>query len=465
MKSGARAFVVALFGFLSACGIYSPALVPPVIIVVNGALVPSGPPGSIVTINGAEFGDQQGAGLVTFTPAGIGIPRIGPITSPLNWTSGTIVTAVPDSAPVGLNVLTVTNGNALTSNTYAFTVTRAKFTPSGLTWSAGPGLPSAASGTGVAFAQVQNTNYVYAVGGAGAGGAPTKAVYYSTVGSNGTLSGWAATTPLPTPLAFAAVTAATQFNSSVASNGFLYVVGGAKDAAGTPVTTVYQAALSNDGTLGGWTTATNLPNALRSVGAMVWYGSLFVVGGAGAGNVPVATVYRSPVQVTGSVSLNQQVSLPSPRARFGFGASGLYLYVFGGDSASFAPNDSGVPSKRTATIFYGKLANNTHDVTLWTTASTSLPAPRSAETAVLQSNYALVLGGLYGATSSEAIYASLVPDGSLAVFTPSGATIGRTLFNHAATGYLGSDTTFHVLVVGGDDVGAPGTLHAETSRY
>lgn len=469
MMSAARTLpAIALFGLLTACGAFSNPLVAPVVIVVNGAIVPAGPVGSAVTVNGAVFGTDQGSGQVTFTPSGGGIPQAAIILNPIDWSDGTIVTAVPPGCTPGTYYISVTSGNGLTSNAYVFTVTPAVFVPTGLTWTASATLPNAQSGTGVASVQVQGTNYVYAVGGARAGGTPTNEVYYSTVTSGGTLGPWVSTTSLPTALAFAAVTAATQYNSSItSSNGFLYVVGGASDAAGTPVATVYRATINANGTLGSWSTNTTLPTAVRSAGAIVWYGSMFVVGGAGAGNTPSTNVYRWPVQVAGDLTpLHVGASLPARRARFGFGASGLYLYVFGGDSGSVTPNDSTPGSKQAATIFYAKLVNNTHDVIGWSTASTSLPAARSAHTAVLQSGFALVTGGLYSGGAAEEIYTAVnYSDGSVGAFTTSAGIISRNLFNHGATGYVAGDGTFHVAVVGGDDASAPATRRAESFRY
>ncbi|HUL04383.1 MAG TPA: hypothetical protein VLV16_14270 [Gemmatimonadales bacterium] len=468
MTSAARALpAIALFGFLTACGAFTNPLVAPVVIVVNGAIFPAGPVGSAVTINGAEFQGAQGSGQVTFNPAAGGVPQAAVILNPIDWTDGTIVTTVPTGCTPGTYYVSVTTGNGLTSNAYVFTVTPAVFVPSGLTWTASSSLPTAQSGTGVASVQIQGNNYVYAVGGATAGGAPTASVYYATVSSGGTLGAWQSTTSLPVALAFTGVTAATQYNSSVSTGGFLYVVGGASSAAGTPVATVYRASINSNGTLGSWSVNTTLPTPVRSAGAIVWYGSLFVVGGAGSGNTPSTNVYRWPVQVAGDLTpLKVQASLPAPRARFGFGASGLYLYVFGGDSGSVTPNDSTPGSKQTATIFYAKLVNNTHDVAGWSTASTSLPAPRSAHTAVLQSGFALVTGGLYSGGAAEEIYAPLnYSNGSVGAFTTSAGTIGRNLFNQGAGGYLGGDGTFHIAVVGGDDASAPATRRVESFRY
>jgi hypothetical protein len=439
---------------------------------VNGAALPSGPVGSTVVLAGAGFGDVQGAGRVLFSPAVGGVPLIATI---ISWTQAAVVATVPVGAP-GDYAVGVQNGNGITSGARLFTVTpAAPFDASGVTWSASTALPGAVSGAGVAYAQIGTGGFLYVVGGAGAGGAPVATVSYATVGTNGTLGAWTAATPLPTALAFSGVVAATQRNSSVISNGFLYALGGATSAAGTPVSTVYRAPVNADGSLGSWATVTPLPVALRSVGAIVMYGSLYVVGGAGAGNTPVATAYRSPIQVDGAVSWMTQMALPAGRARFGFGGLGVYLYVVGGDADAVAPNDTTPSTGRTSTVYFAKLNPSTRDIaTSWTT-TTPLPAARSAHTAVFGTSSVLVTGGLYAGAltnTSEEVYAPVNVDGTIGTFATASPTTsisslcgGCSLFNHGATGYLGSNGGFHVLVAGGDDAKALGTRRAETFIY
>jgi len=468
MKSAVRALaVIALLSTPTACGIYSPALVPPVIIVVNGAVIPSGPAGSVVVLNGAEFQGAQGSGAVLFTPSPVGLPLPGIIRTPIDWSDQTIVVTVPAVAP-GQTYITVNAGNSLQSNSFPFIVTPATFNPSGLTWTAAGNIPSALSGVGVTSAQIgTSTNCVYSVGGAGAGGAPVSSVYYATVGPAGAVGSWQSTTSLPTALAFTAAAAATQYNSSVASStGYLYAIGGTTNASGTPVATIYRAAITGNCTVGGWSQVGTLGTAVRSAGAMVWYGGLYVAGGAGAGNAPRGAVYRWPIQVDGGIpTLKPQPSLPAGRSRFGFAASGLYLYIFGGDGGSVTPNDSNPAASQASNIYYAKLASNTHDVLTWTQNGTSLPAGRSAETAVIGPGFVLVTGGLYGGATAEEIYAPVNADGTVGSFTAASGSVGRNLFNHGATGYSGGDGSFHVLVVGGDDAGAAGTRRQETFTY
>jgi hypothetical protein len=466
-----RTLPLAALGILLAACSLSPTRTPQ-LSSANGAVSPEGPAGSTVILSGISFLDAQGAGRVLFTPSGGGASLPATVVS---WTDGTIVATVPAGAP-GLYAVNVQNGDGITSGGLVFAVTPAEtFNASALTWTAGPTLPGAVSGAGVAFAQIGSSGYVYVAGGAGASGAPVATVSYASVNTDGTLGAWTAATALPMALEFPAAVAATPRNSAVMSNGFLYVVGGATSAAGTPVSTVYRAPINPDGSLGSsWTTANALLAPLRSVAASVRYGSMYVIGGATTSNAPVATAYRSPIQEDGAVTWKTQPSLPAARARFGFGAYGLYLYVVGGESGALAPNDTGPSASRTSTVYFATLNASNRDIASWTTAATALTDPRSAHPVVLGAGNLLLTGGLYSGASThtnEATYAPLNADGTVGSFTTAtpAASINSlcscNLFNHGATGYVDGTGVFHVLLVGGDNVNALGTRRAETFIY
>ena len=465
--------VVALLGLLAACT--GTNIVPPFLADVNGAAAPAAPVGSTAIFQGAAFGTTQGSGQVLFTNA-LGFAALAaPIANASDWTVSVIVTKVPAGAISG--PVTV-QANGLAGNAIVFTVgptpnDPASFTPSAVNWAAGANLPSALSGAGVAFAQT--TGYVYTVGGAGSGGTPVTTVNYAPVGMTGTIGAWNPTTALPTGVTSAGTVVATHANSAVLSpTGYLYVLGGATSSSGASTALVYRATINANGTIGPWTAATALPAALHAFGATIQYGSLYVAGGANSGNAPQTAVYRSPIQQDGSLGSwrTEVFPLPAPRARLGFGASGLYLYVVGGDGSAVTPNDSVPSSAQVTTVYFAKLHPNTREVTTAWTPTTTLPDARSAQTAVFGAGNVLLTGGLYSGASghaNEGISAPLNADGTVGTFTTAGNTIysicGCNLFNHSATGYVDGNGAFHVLIVGGDDVSAPGTRRVETFTY
>jgi hypothetical protein len=82
--------------------------------------------------------------------------------------------------------------------------------------------------------------------------------------------------------------------------------------------------------------------------------------------------------------------------------------------------------------------------------------------------------GLYAAAgtgSSENIYATINSDGTVASFN--GATGSNTLvsvggvdlFNHAAVVYQDASGVSHVMILGGDDVNAPGQKQVKVLYY
>jgi hypothetical protein len=247
------------------------------------------------------------------------------------------------------------------------------------------------------------------------------------VGNTGTLGVW------------------TPANSRISAAGYLYVLGGATDAGGTPTTVLSRGTLAADGSVASWTSDTPLPAALHSLRAVVFNGDLYLVGGSGLGNVPVASVYRSRIGSTGSLGAwRPLVSLPSPHSYFGVGQLGGYPYAFGGDSGTVAPNGA------------------------------KLKKPMSKGTDVIAAGNALISGGLHNGAkngASEESYARLNPDGSLGSFNAATgintiqALGGASLFHHAAVGYVDGRGVFHVLVAGGDDVNSPGTKHAAVYFY
>src|SRR4029077_15818407 len=255
--------------------------------------------------------------------------------------------------------------------------------------------------------------------------------------------------------------------SPVTGNSYLYVLGGDSTASGKPVATVYVGTLSATGAVTGWTTTTALPAPLHSLGAVIFNGNVYVAGGSGAGNVPVATVYRAPIMSSGALGAWQALaSLPFARSYFGFGVNGTFLYALGGDSGTVTPNDSSLKGSVISDIVYAQIDVHTGNLTAagWIANTNKVKKSVAKHTVVVASGNILITAGLYnGATTgaTEETYTTLNADGS--TVSVNGATGSNTIstagggnvFNHAAVGYLDATGAFHVLVVGGDDVNTP----------
>lgn len=454
--------------------------VAPTLLYVNGATKPSGNAGSTVILEGRAFGDAQGTGQVLFSD-GAGGTIAATIASAADWTDGFVLTTVPAGAATGdVRVQTATG----TSAALSFTVTTStQFSPSAISWTSTTALPVGVSGHDAAFATVQGTtttsNIVYVTGGADSTYAPRNNVSFATIQADGHLSAWTSTAALPAPLAFHASVIATPANSRVKGVGYIYVLGGASNASGTPTNSVYRGALSSDGSIASWTTVGSLPAAVHSLGAILFRGDLYILGGSAAGNVPVSTVYRARLDSLGALgSWQQQPQLPAARTYNGVAQFGGHLYAFGGESGTVTPNDSNYTNNATklSEIAYARINLRTGDLAAqtWTVNASALTKATSKHTAVVAGGSVLVTAGLYNGAatgSTEETYAQINSDGS--VGSLNGATGahtiisagGKNLFNHAALSYVDANGVAHVLVLGGDDVNAPGKKRAEVWFY
>jgi hypothetical protein len=130
-------------------------------------------------------------------------------------------------------------------------------------------------------------------------------VAMTTVSADGTLSAWTIVGQLPMTL--------SHFSVSLVGN-YVYVAGGLNMSAyddPPALTTVYRGVLAADGTLGGWTTMTALPEPVATQASFVYGGYLYVGGGiyvtATTGD-QIKNVWRTPIGATGALGTWQQVA-------------------------------------------------------------------------------------------------------------------------------------------------------------
>lgn len=148
----------------------------------------------------------------------------------------------------------------------------------------------------------------------------TAGVYGAKVNADGSLGAWRAMTPLPQKL----------FTHAAVSNGFLYVLGGAING-GTQISNgVYFARINADGTLGGWTQTLSLPQPVSNTAGIYANGNIFVAGGW-AGTAPTSAVVRAQTAADGSVGPWSSASPLLDAVYFHSAAvSGGYFFVSGG---------------------------------------------------------------------------------------------------------------------------------------
>lgn len=127
-----------------------------------------------------------------------------------------------------------------------------------------------------------NNGYVYAMGGGTP--SPSSSVIDALINGNGLIGNWASTAALPT---------ATFSHSSILYNGYVYVIGG-QITGPNPTSSVYYALINANGSLGSWATATTLPVARYVHTSVANNGYVYVIGGAGNAG-PTSSVIYAPI--------------------------------------------------------------------------------------------------------------------------------------------------------------------------
>jgi hypothetical protein len=229
---------------------------------------------------------------------------------------------------------------------------------------------------------------LYVIGGS-SGGKPVTTVLTTTV-ADANLSVWAQGAALPEPRAGAVV---------LTLSGVPYVIGGT-DASGAPTQTVFRGTVEQ-GALTGWEDAgINLPVPLTDASGVATATSLYIFGGRTTGDAIVATTYHSAIP-TGQTKLapwQELTELPLPEARAGATAvaSGISVYVLGGQGPSGVTNSVfylGLDTKGNPAI-----DNNTDRPKGWgvsvnQSASAALPEPRQHQTSFTNGGAVYVIGG------------------------------------------------------------------------
>ena len=144
-------------------------------------------------------------------------------------------------------------------------------------WTISGALPGILASSSV----VVTKNRVYIVGGNN-GGSTVSTVYTALIDSDGVIGTWMTSGSLPAGL---------QWSNSFVSKNRAYVFGGYNGSSYVSVS--YSAPVSEDGTLGTWTTGTSLPGILGITQLVATNSGLYAIGGNNSAGSNVATVYKA----------------------------------------------------------------------------------------------------------------------------------------------------------------------------
>ena len=325
----------------------------------------------------------------------------------------TSVTAVVDYAPINANgtigswtattsLTAVTNeSTSVVYNGYIYeiggfngaanvaTVNYAKIDPPGYTTSY---TSTTALGTAIyCAASVSYNGYIYEIGGFDNTVTAQTTVKYAALSSNGTVGSWSSTS---------ALTAASAYGAATVYNGYVYLVGG--KTVSTPLTTVEYALINSGGTLGAWANTTALGTGVVAASTVAYNGYLYVMGGYDNASFYYTTVSYGALNNSGTVvSWSTTNTLPNGT---GFGTAVTYqgyIYYLGGTTGTTA-----------SAVYYASFGSS-GTLSIWTTASSSLPSATRDATSVVYNGYIYEIGGKTGATTTTVSYVPINTDGSL----------------------------------------------------
>jgi hypothetical protein len=272
------------------------------------------------------------------------------------------------------------------------------------------------------FSTATANGFVYVIGGLNAGSS-TGTVQYSKLGANGNPGNWTTTVPLPG--------AAVRNDSSAAVyNGYLYVTGGSTDNSSTNAqNSVFYTKLNPDGTVGAWATSTN-PIVYSGTQkrwehtTIAYNGFLYVIGGRDENGNIKNTVYYSKLNADGSNGTwSQAANLSTGVANHSTAVANGYVYSIGGDNG--AANN---------TVQYAKL-NLDGTTSAWTPSGNTVPQGRAGAGTAIMNGYIYYIAGRASGDKANTSYAQLAGDGSVGAWSCQGSVgdcTGTTPVNNIA---------------------------------
>jgi len=268
---------------------------------------------------------------------------------------------------------------------------------------------------------VAYNGYLYIIG--GDGGSNLNDVQYCPLNSDGTVGACASTTSFTT---------ARSSHTSVAYNGYLYVIGGvhaASDTACNGAASVYcsdvqYAPFNADGTLGTWTATTSFTTARSEHTSVAYNGYFYVIGGRDISDI--TNIQYAPVNANGTIGTwTATTSLDKVRSGHASTIANGYLYVSGGHNGlGLEDTVVGAPLRANGTIGDWNLGN------VFTTG-------RGFHASVSHNGYMYIIGGTDGGADQNDIQRlkvnPLVVGGSI-----SQGTILTARQGHTAVAYNGA---------------------------
>lgn len=310
-----------------------------------------------------------------------------------------------------------------------------------LRWIQDRPLPEPLASNAVAFNRSSGIS-IAVVGGRNAAGSPVASVFTTQVLADGSLGAWSAQPALPQQIRSHALAASPD-------GSYLYVVGGWDGQRRR--SDIWRAALTADGSVIGWTKIGDYPSAVANHDAYVVGHRLYVVGGTGSAGQALSNVYFASIQANGALGTWTPVrDLPEGRHNHSVAAYNNRLYVVGG----------AVGSAARGTVYYA-VVNGDGSLGAWQT--TTLPSARYDHEAAINDGRLVVLGGTENGTSSlsQVIAAPIDPNGHLGAWRNEPA-LPEALDRHASV-TVRKNNSDYLFVLGGyhDNVVRSAVYHSD----
>ncbi|MBV5347156.1 hypothetical protein JZU46_02920 [bacterium] len=235
-------------------------------------------------------------------------------------------------------------------------------------------------------------NYVYLCGGNVTGGGFTTATYKAPINSDGTLGTWTTGTSLPGKRGAAC---------GLMIGKYVYIFGGWDGS--SVYNTTYMAPVNTDGTIGTWTTGTNIPTGLLCHSTFLTITKVFIVGGRIQGGTYQSAVYYAPISGDGIIGawVTAGNSLPGVLAYTQIAVTKNRVYTFGGSTGS------------TVDTVYTAPINSDGTLGTWSTG-TSLPRVMQSGATVVTKNTIYIIGG---SSTTAILKAPINSDGTVGTWS------------------------------------------------
>jgi hypothetical protein len=282
------------------------------------------------------------------------------------------------------------------------------------------------------FGAVAYNGYLYIMGGQN-GGSLYSDVQYAPINSNGSIGTWTTNST--------SFTTARLGLGAVAYNGYLYIMGG--DGSSGDLNDVQYAPINSNGSIGTWTTnSTSFTTTRLFLSAIATNGYLYIMGGDNSGGTALNDIQYAPINADGSIGTwtTNSTSFTTGRLSFSAIATNGYLYIMGGyNTAGTALGDTQ----------YAPI-NSNGSIGTWTTNSTSFTTARASQSAVVSNGYLYIMGGenTAGTVLNDTQYAPINSDGSIGTWATNSKTFTTARANHSAVAYNG-----YLYIMGGSNSG------------